>query len=124
MKNNDVTLIQQTLGGDQSAFTVLVEKYQKLIHAFAWRKLGDFHLAEEITQDTFLQVYQRLWTLRDPNRFAAWVYAIAKNCCLASFRKTQLPIVSLETMSEAEIEKLYYTQHLEKAKCLKMKMRM
>lgn len=114
MKNNDVTLIQQTLGGDQSAFTVLVEKYQKQIHAFAWRKLGDFHLAEEITQDTFLQVYQRLWTLRDPNRFAAWLHAIAKNCCLASYRKTQLPIVSLETMSEAEIERLYYTQHLDK----------
>lgn len=114
MKNNDVTLIQQTLDGDQSAFTVLVEKYQKQIHAFAWRKLGDFHLAEEITQDTFLQVYQRLWTLRDPNRFAPWVYAIAKNCCLASYRKTQLPIVSLDTMSEAEIEKLYYIQHLDK----------
>ncbi|MYF54539.1 sigma-70 family RNA polymerase sigma factor [Candidatus Poribacteria bacterium] len=114
MKNNDVTLIQQTLGGDQRAFTVLVEKYQKQIHAFAWRKLGDFHLAEEITQDTFLQVYQRLWTLRDPNRFAAWLHAIAKNCCLASYRKTQLPIVSLETMSEAEIEKLYYTQYVDK----------
>ena len=114
MKNNDVSLIQQTLGGDQRAFTVLVEKYQKQIHAFAWRKLGDFHLAEEITQDTFLQVYQRLWTLRDPNRFAAWLHAIAKNCCLASYRKTQVPIVSLETMSEAEIERLYYSQHIDK----------
>ena len=114
MKNSDVTLIQDTLGGDQNAFTALVEKYQKQVHAFAWRKLGDFHLAEEITQDTFLQVYQRLWTLRDPNRFAAWLHAIAKNCCLASYRKTQLPIVSLETISEPEIERLFYTQYLDK----------
>ena len=114
MKNNDVTLIQQTLSGDQSAFTVLVEKYQKQVHAFAWRKLGDFHLAEEITQDTFLQVYQKLWTLRDPNRFAAWLHAIAKNCCLASYRKTELPIVSLDTMPEAELEKIFYTQYLDK----------
>ncbi len=114
MKNNDGTLIQQTLRGDQNAFTVLVEKYQKQVHAFAWRKLGDFHLAEEITQDTFFQVYQRLWTLRDPNRFAAWLHAIAKNCCLASYRKTQLPIVSLETMSEADIERLFYTQYLDR----------
>ncbi len=114
MKNNDVTLIQQTLSGDQNAFTVLVEKYQKQVHAFAWRKLGDFHLAEEITQDTFLQVYQKLWTLRDPNRFAAWLHAIAKNCCLASYRKTELPVVSLDTMPEAELEKIFYTQYLDK----------
>ena len=114
MQNNDVTLIQETLSGDQNAFTVLVEKYQKQVHAFAWRKLGDFHLAEEITQDTFLQVYQKLWTLRDPNRFAAWLHAIAKNCCLASYRKTQLPILSLDTMPEAELEKIFYTQYLDK----------
>ncbi len=114
MNNSDVTLIQETLGGDQNAFTALVEKYQKQVHAFAWRKLGDFHLAEEITQDTFLQVHQRLWTLRDPNRFAAWLHAIVKNCCLASYRKTHLPFVSLETLSEVEIEKIFYSQYLDK----------
>ncbi|MDE0089573.1 MAG: sigma-70 family RNA polymerase sigma factor [Candidatus Poribacteria bacterium] len=114
MKNNDVTLIQQTLSGDQNAFTALVEKYQKQVHAFAWRKLGDFHLAEEITQDAFLKVYNQLWTLRDPSRFAAWLYAIVKNCCLACFRKMQLPIESLEAMPEAELERVFYDQYLEK----------
>ena len=114
MKNNDVTLIQQTLSGNQNAFTTLVRKYQKQIHAFAWRKLGDFHLAEEITQDTFLQVYQKLWTLRDPNCFAAWLYAIVKNCCSECFRKTQLQIESLDAMPETEVERVFYTQYLEK----------
>ena len=114
MKNNDVTLIQQTLSGNQNAFTTLVRKYQKQIHAFAWRKLGDFHLAEEITQDTFLQVYQKLWTLRDPNCFAAWLYAIVKNCCSECFRKSQLQIESLDAMPEAEVERVFYTQYLEK----------
>ncbi|MYG08682.1 hypothetical protein F4167_19125 [Candidatus Poribacteria bacterium] len=33
-------------------------KYQKSVHALAWRKIGDFHFAEEITQDTFLQAYK------------------------------------------------------------------
>ena len=113
MKNNDVTLIQQTLSGDQNAFTALVKKYQKQIHAFAWRKLGDFHLAEEITQDTFLKVYQQLWRLREPNRFAAWLHTIAKNCCLASYRKTQLPTESLEAMPEVELERAFYNQYLE-----------
>ena len=55
MKNRDVALIRRTLDGDDTAFTVLVRKYQKPIHALAWRKVGDFHTAEEITQDTFLK---------------------------------------------------------------------
>ena len=114
MQSNDVTLIQQVLDGDQNAFTELVKKYQKQIHAFAWRQLGDFHLAEEITQDTFLKVYQQLWTLRDPNRFGAWLHVIVKNCCLACLRKTQQPIESLDTMPEAEMERVSYNQYLEK----------
>ena len=113
MQNNDVTLIQQVLNGDQNAFTALVKKYQKQIHAFAWRKLGDFHLAEEITQDTFLKVYQQLGTLRDPNRFGAWLHAIVRNCCLACLRKTQQPIESLDTMPEVEMERVSYNQYLE-----------
>ena len=36
----------------------LVRRHQKSIHALAWRKVGDFHIAEEITQDTFLSVYK------------------------------------------------------------------
>jgi len=114
MQSNDVTLIQQVLDGDQNAFTALVKRYQKQIHAFAWRKLGDFHLAEEITQDTFLKVYQQLWTLRDPNRFGAWLHAIVRNCCLAYLRKTQQPIESLDTMPEAEMERVSYNQYVEK----------
>ncbi|MYA72260.1 sigma-70 family RNA polymerase sigma factor [Candidatus Poribacteria bacterium] len=113
MQSKDVTLIQQVLDGDQNAFTTLVKRYQKQIHAFAWRKLGDFHLAEEITQDTFLKVYQQLWTLRDPNRFGAWLHAIVRNCCLAYLRKTQQPIESLDTMPEAEMERVSYNQYVE-----------
>ena len=60
MTNNDAQLIQQTLEGDQSAFSTLVRKYQKPLHALVWRKIGDFHIAEEITQDIFLNVYKKL----------------------------------------------------------------
>ncbi|MXV77310.1 hypothetical protein F4001_03065, partial [Candidatus Poribacteria bacterium] len=63
MKNEDVELIHQFLSGNENAFVSLVRKYQKQVHALAWRKIGDFHIAEEITQDTFLKVYQKLSTL-------------------------------------------------------------
>ena len=47
MKNSDAELIQRTLGGDQRAFSTLVRRYQKPLHALVWRKIGDFHIAEE-----------------------------------------------------------------------------
>ena len=60
MTYDDSDLIQQTLEGDQQAFAALVEKYQKQIHALAWQKIGDFHIAQEITQDAFLQRIKNL----------------------------------------------------------------
>ena len=70
MEKDDVQLIQRILSGDDEAFTTLVQKYQKGVHALAWRRIGDFHFAEEITQDTFLQAYKNLATLKNPNQFA------------------------------------------------------
>ena len=70
MINDDVELIHKVLAGDDEAFTALVRKYQKSVHALAWRKVGDFHFAEDITQDTFLQAYKKLSTLKNPNQFA------------------------------------------------------
>ena len=64
MKNNDAELIQRIREGDDTAFSALVGKYQRSVHALAWRKVGDFHIAEDITQETFLKAYQRLSTLK------------------------------------------------------------
>ena len=76
MKNDDVQLIQRVLEGDDTAFSTLVRKYQRSVHALAWRKIGDFHIAEDITQDTFLKAYQKLSTLKEPQSFASWLYVI------------------------------------------------
>ena len=48
MKKSDAELIHQILSGNESAFSALVQKYQKSVHALAWRKIGDFHIAEEL----------------------------------------------------------------------------
>ena len=69
MLADDVQLIRRTLLGDETAFTTLVEKYQKGVHALIWRKIGDFHHAEEITQDTFLQAYKKLGTFERSQMF-------------------------------------------------------
>ncbi len=106
MKNNDVELIQRVLAGDDDAFSVLVRKYQKQVHALAWRKIGDFHIAEEITQDTFLKAYKRLATLKEPQRFVGWLYVIAANRCSSWVRKKRLWTQSLEHLDRADEEQL------------------
>ena len=82
MERDDVQLIRRVLSGDDAAFSTLVQKYRKSVHALAWRKIGDFHHAEEITQDTFLQAYKKLSTLKDLNQFAGWLYVIANRLCI------------------------------------------
>ncbi|RKU12964.1 hypothetical protein C6503_16610 [Candidatus Poribacteria bacterium] len=111
MKANDIDLIRRVLDGDQGAFTALVNKYQKSVHALVWRKIGDFHIAEEITQDVFLKVYKRLSTLKRPELFPGWLYVIATRHCNTWHRKKRLPTKPLDAMSTAELEEICYTQY-------------
>ncbi len=108
MAKDDAQLIRSTLSGDELAFSTLIQKYQKGIHALAWRKIGDFHHAEEITQDTFLRAYEKLSTLKNPNQFAGWLYVIANRLCLNWMRKQKPAMLSLEQMSVKEIDTLTY----------------
>ena len=112
MRNNDVELIQQSLAGDQNAFAKLVKKYQKPVHALAWRKVGDFHIAEEVTQDTFLQVYKKLATLKDPHRFEGWLYRIASRQCQAWLRKKRMQTQSLDETDIDLIDNTTYSQYI------------
>ena len=104
-RENDVQLIHAVLSGDDSAFDILVEKYQKSVHALAWRKIGDFHYAEEITQDTFLRAYQNLSTLRNPSQFFGWLYVIANRLCLNWLRK-QKPAMQLQSLEDTPMEEM------------------
>ena len=112
MGNNDIELIQQSLAGDQNAFAQLVKKYQRSVHALAWRKVGDFHIAEEVTQDTFLLVYKKLGTLKDPHRFEGWLYRIAARQCHAWLRKKRMQTQSLEETDNDLIDQMSYSEYI------------
>ena len=109
---NDVQLIHSVLSGDDAAFDVLVEKYEKGVHALAWRKIGDFHDAEEITQDAFLQAYKKLSTLKNPHQFAGWLYVIANRLCIDWLRKQKPEIQSLEDTPVEDIKEISYRYHV------------
>ena len=108
---NDVQLIRRILSGDDEAFSTLVEKHQKGVHALAWRKVKDFHYAEEITQDTFLQAYKKLSTLKNPNQFAGWLYVIANRLCINWLQRHKPAMQSLEDTPMEEIEESSYIHY-------------
>ena len=112
MRNDDVALIQRTLAGDENAFASLVRKYRQQVHAFARRKIKDFQIAEDITQETFLQVYQKLETLDDPTLFSQWLYTIANHLCIAWFRQNRLQTEPLEEVCILGIETEPYSRYI------------
>ena len=111
-REDDIQLIRRILSGDDTAFEVLVQKHQNSIHALAWRKIGDFHIAEEITQDTFLQVYKNLSQLRNPSQLSGWMYVIVNRLCLKWLEKNKKVTQSLEDTPVEEIERASYTHHV------------
>ena len=111
-REDDIQLIQRTLSGDDTAFGTLLQRYQKSVHALVWRKIGDFHIAEDITQDTFLQAYKKLSTLKNHNQFAGWLYVIADRLCIDWSRKRRLTTQSLEDTPVEEIERASYAHHV------------
>ena len=113
-REDNAQLIHAVLSGDDTAFDILVEKYQKSIHALAWRQIGDFHYAEEITQDTFLLAYQNLSTLRNPSQFLGWLFVIANRLCLKWLQKQKSAkhLQSLEDTPMEEVAKSDYAHYV------------
>ncbi len=112
MIEEDVQLIHRILSGDDAAFTALVRKYQKSVHALAWRKIGDFHYAEEVTQDIFLQVYNKLSTLKDPRQFAGWLYVMTSRHCSNWRRDNKSRLQLLETIAMDAVDKSAYARYI------------
>jgi RNA polymerase sigma-70 factor (ECF subfamily) len=99
----DVQRMLQFQKGERAAFEALFEKYHRPILNFCFRFLGNPHDAEDITQDTFLQVYQAAPRYQPLTKFSTWLYTIAKNLCLNRLREGQMEAV-------AEINRLADTE--------------
>ena len=111
MSDNNAAIIQRFLDGEENAFAELVKKHRKTVHTLAWRKIGDFHIAEEITQDVFLQVYSKLHTLKDPKRFEGWIYVITNNRCINWINRNKPLFQSIEDTPAEEIEESTLNQY-------------
>jgi RNA polymerase sigma factor (sigma-70 family) len=81
MRTEDGHIIHKCINGEPEAFGFLVDKYKESIYAFAYTKLGNFHDAEDITQEVFIKAFRKLNTLKSYDSLSAWLYAITSNLC-------------------------------------------
>ena len=111
MDKENVLLIHKILDGDKEAFATLVRMYQKRVHAIAWRKINDYHIAEDITQETFIQIYENLPTLKNPKQFDGWLYVVVDRLCIDWIKKNKLNTQSLQNTPEETLEEIFYMDY-------------
>ena len=80
-------LVEQAMHGDEAAFDALIGRVGDQLHSAARRILRDPYLAEDATQRALLEAWRYLPTLRDPDRFEAWLYRLLVNACNAEERR-------------------------------------
>ncbi len=75
----DAAIMLRVSAGDDSAFTYLIEKYQRQIVHFMFRMVHNQAVAEELAQEVFLRVYRSRESYRAEAKFTTWLYRIATN---------------------------------------------
>jgi len=81
MRAEDGRIISRCLNGESEAFGLLVDKYKASIYALVYARVRNFHDAQNITQEVFLEAYRDLRKLRHWDSFLWWLYSIAYNNC-------------------------------------------
>ena len=76
---SDEQLLEEYVRGDQRAFGVLVERYQSELFAFLYRFVSDSAAAEDLFQETFVQVHKNVKSFDSSRRFRPWLFTIAAN---------------------------------------------
>lgn len=117
----DEALVKEVLNGNDDAFRVLIERYQKPIFNMAFRMCGDYDEAADLAQEAFLQIY-RVLDKYDPNKkFFSWMYRVSHNICVNVLNKRPKNVVGMDEIREnslytedpmAQPEKYYSNQEL------------
>jgi RNA polymerase sigma-70 factor (ECF subfamily) len=105
LDSNELADIKAARRGDTTAFTRLVEAYQKPVYNLAYRMLGDSAEAEEAAQEAFLRAYTQLATFQPQYKFSSWLLSIASHYCIDLLRRRRLTWLSIED-EEAPAEAL------------------
>ena len=104
MRTSDEELMMKCRNGDMSAFELLMMRYKDVIINFIYKSIGDYHRAEDLTQETFLRVFRNSGHYEPKSQFKNWIYLIATNLCRNEVRnrKRRNTVFLDDLMSEEE----------------------
>ena len=93
-------LVQAAKDGDQDALSLLIERSQTRLYRFCLYLTGDPRLSEDLCQDTYVKVLEKLKSLRKAGDFQGWLYRTAKNLYIDQWRRAKrhepVPLDSVE----------------------------
>ncbi len=84
---SDDELMLMLQGGDSQAFRALVERHQRPLMGFFVRQTRDPQLAEDLTQETLLRVYNQSWDYLPRGQFRGWMFRVARNLLIDNVRR-------------------------------------
>ena len=89
VKDKDFDLIQAINAGQVDKFHDLVKRYEQRLYNFSLRMCRDTSDAEDMVQDTFLNVFRYLKDFRYETKFKNWLYKVAASTCIKKRRKSK-----------------------------------
>jgi len=106
--NTDINeLVARLANDDSEAFAELVRRYKKKIYGIAYRMLGNHLDADEVTQETFVRIYEKRHDLKAVKYFSSFILRIASNYSIDLIRRKQKKNVSVDELAflpEVQIE--------------------
>lgn len=84
---SDELLASRSLNGDLVAFEELVNRFKNRVFALVYRIVGQQQEAEDISQEVFLAVYEKLYQYDNSKKFAPWIFRIATNASISALRR-------------------------------------
>ena len=106
-KSSDAELVRQVLEGDDDAFDWLYCRHKTRLFSYAFKRMGNYEDAQDIVHETFIEIWQHLSDLKDPQMFANWMFGIAYQLIARRYRerKRQIECLSLHRhANETETE--------------------
>jgi len=98
------TFLEKLKKNDEEAFSILVKTLQDRIYNLALRIVRNAEEAEEILQETFLSVFDKIDTFQGKSKISTWIYAIASNAALSKLRKKSNETVTFDDESSLSTE--------------------
>lgn len=100
-QSDNTTLVEMALSGGPQAFGPIIERYKDAVFGVALSRLRNFHDAEDMTQSAFVEAFDKLPDLKDPNRLGAWLRSITIHRCI-NYLKREARSVTIDSIEEPE----------------------